>query len=149
MSLLSFLSSFSGRYFKSSADTMKTIYIQAEWWSVCLHHLLVTGCIVTAGDSSRLSRMKEHHYRISCSLKKEIPMACFIYRKLIHQHLHPGSLLTSSLSPLSPLSIVLLLVYLLHPPTLTPFLLSSCYLNLTHSQMLPSYFLSVFLCSLV
>lgn len=36
-----------------------------------------------------------------------------------------------------------------HPPTLTPFLLSSCYLNLTHSQMLPSYFLSVFLFSLI
>lgn len=96
-----FLSSFSGRYFKTSADAMKTIYTQAERWSVCLHHLLVTGCTVTAGHTSGLSRMKKHHYRISCSPKKEIPMACFIYWKLIRQHLHPGSLLTSSLSPLS------------------------------------------------
>lgn len=87
---------------------------------------LLTWCrTVTAGDATGLGRMKKHHYRVSCSLKKKKknPDGLF-YRKLIRQYLHPGSFLVASLSPPSPLSILLLLVYLLHshlPPGLLSF----------------------------
>lgn len=65
--------------------------------------------------------------QVQCSEVCCTDVNCLINLKLIHQYLHPGSLLISSLVLLWSLSIILPLVYLLHLPPVTYSLISTVY----------------------